>query len=212
ARADTPERTRPTEPPQRAERRVTYYDERVRQPSWQQIYLAPSYVSGETKHAYALEVLSDILGGGATSRLYRSMVIENKLAVGSGAYYSPDRLGPGVFGLYASPRPGVSMEDVESAIAAEIEKIMMGGVTQDEVARSVRSMKASAIYARDSLTTGARVLGSALTTGQTIVDVESWPERIANVTTEDVMAAAKLVFNKRSSVTSLLLPETEKGE
>lgn len=210
ARADTPPRVRPIEPPHRAARQIEYADVRVRQPSWQRVYIAPSNKTGETKHVDALNILADIMGGGATSRLYRAMIIDGKKAVSAGAYYSSDRLGPGVFGFYASPRPEVSMADIETAIDLEIDKILKQGVTQEEIDRSIRSMQASAIYARDSLSTGARVLGAALTTGQSIDDVESWPMRISTISTEDVQAAAQAVFHLRNSVTSQLL--TEEGE
>ena len=205
ARANTPERIRPAEPPHQAARQVRYYDERVRQPSWQRIFLAPSHNVGQSEHVNALDVLADILGGGATSRLYRALVIDQKLAISAGAYYSSDRLGPGVFGLYASPLPGVSMDELDAAVMVEVNKIISDGVSEKEVARTIRSMQASAIYARDSLSTGARVLGSALTTGQVIDDVENWPENIAAVKPGDVLNAAKAVFDLKSSVTSMLL-------
>ncbi|OHC79188.1 MAG: zinc protease, partial [Rhodospirillales bacterium RIFCSPLOWO2_01_FULL_65_14] len=89
------ERNRPTEPPQSAARRVALEDPRVRQPSWSRYYLAPSLKVGETKYAYPLEVLSDILGGGATSRLYRTLVVDSKIAVSAGSAYGADDLGPG---------------------------------------------------------------------------------------------------------------------
>jgi zinc protease len=62
-------------------------------------------------------------------------------------------------------------------------------------------------YARDSLHTGARVLGEALTTGQSVEDVEAWPARIAAVTAAQVNAAAKAVLDPKSSVTGILLPD-----
>ena len=207
--ADTPPRARPIEPPHRAERLVTYFDSRVRQPSWQRVYLAPSYVSGATEHTYSLEVLADILGGGATSRLYRSLVIEQKLAVSAGAFYDPGNLGPSKFGVYASPKPGVGLAAIDEAIAQEIETLLGSGITDDELQRSIQSMEASAIYARDSLSTGARVLGAALTSGQTIEDVESWPTRIANVTKDRVLESAKHVFQINNSVTAKLLPHEQ---
>ena len=49
---------------------------RVAQPSWRRLYLAPSYRAGETQHAYALQVLAEILGGGAGSRLYQALVLK----------------------------------------------------------------------------------------------------------------------------------------
>jgi len=208
-RADTPERARPSEPPQRAARQVTYHDERVRQPSWSRYYLAPSYITGDTRDAYPLEILSDILGGGSTSRLYRELVIEQTLAVSAGAYYSPDNLGPGRFVVYASPVPGVDMKTIETAVEKAINELLADGVTAEEVARSINTMQASAIYARDSLSEGARTLGAALASGQTTDDVEAWPDRISAVTPADVNTSARHVFIEAQSVTALLLPKEE---
>jgi zinc protease len=103
-------RVRTGEPPNHASRQVVLRDARVRQPAWSRSFLAPGYLVGATEHAYALEVLSEILSGGATSRLYRALVVEGKLAVSAGAMYDPDGLGPSRFVFYASPRPGVTME------------------------------------------------------------------------------------------------------
>jgi zinc protease len=89
---------------------------------------------------------------------------------------------------------------------AEIDKIVKDGVTEDEVKRATERMQSAAIYARDDLSTGARVIGSALATGRTVADVEAWPDRIGAVTVAEVNAAARLVFDERQSVTSVLLP------
>ncbi len=200
-------RSRAQEPPQKAARRVTLTDKRVRQPSWRRTYIAPGVTYGDRGHVYPLDVLADILGSGSTSRLYRSLVIERKLAVSAGAYYSGDNRGPGRFGFYASPRPGVAMGDLEAAVNAEIERVLKEGVGADEVARAKERMLAEAVYARDSLSTGARVLGSALAVGLTVEEVETWPEHIERVTVERIKAAAAAVLKNNSSVTGLLLPE-----
>ncbi len=107
--------------------------------------------------------------------------------------------------MAASPRPGTGIEAVETAIVGEIKRLLDDGVTEAEVARAKKSMRASAIYARDSLRAGPNVIGSALTTGQTVADVEAWPERIQSVTVADVDRAARAVLKDRNSVTSLLL-------
>jgi zinc protease len=198
-------RVRPAEPPQSTSRRLVYKDARVRQPAWSRTYLAPSYLTGETGHAYALEVLADIFGAGATSRLYQSLVVENKIAISAGSYYAPDARGPGRFSLHASPKPGVSMEALEKAMEAELTKILTQGVSASEVARAKKRMRAQAVYARDSLQGGARALGAALAIGMTVEDVEAWPDRIGTVTVEQVNAAAKAVLKEGRSVTALLL-------
>ena len=53
-------------------------------------YLAPSYHAGEVKFAYPLQVLAEILGGGATSRLNRTLVVEQKVAASAAAGYDPE--------------------------------------------------------------------------------------------------------------------------
>lgn len=205
-------RARPAEPPQEASRIVAMKHTQVRQPSWRRSYLAPSYLYGEAQHAYALQVLTEILGGGGTARLYRSLVIDGKLAVSAGSYYDADALGPGQFTVYASPRPGVTLGTVEQAVDAEIGKIMAQGVTEDEIARAKKRMTASAVFARDSFTTGARTLGVALAVGQSVDDVEAWPDRIAAVTQEQIKAAAEYLFVKERSVTAFLLEDKEGRE
>lgn len=205
ARGDEVIRTRPAEPDHRAARRVVLTSPQVGQPSWSRTYIAPSHSTAEGNQAYALQVLAEIMGGGATSRLYRRLVVEQGIAASAGAWYSPSRLDVGTFGVSASPRPGTSLAALEAAVIDELKRIIGAGVTISEVARAKKSMTASAIYVRDSLRAGPNIFGRALTTGQTIADVEAWPERIEAVTVDEVNAAARAVLKDRNSVTSVLL-------
>lgn len=218
---DVPARQRPQEPPQLAERRVTLESPLAGQPSFSRRYLAPSYNRGipggqgtepvGSEHVYALQVLTEILGGGSTSRLYRTLVVEDAAASSAGSWYGASDFDLSSFGLYASPLPGRTtpedLDAVEAAVDAVVADLVDGGVTEDEVKRAKRRMIASAVYARDSLGTGGRVIGEALTTGQTVADVEAWPDRIQAVTVEQVNAAARAVFDRRRAVTSRLLPK-----
>jgi zinc protease len=203
---DLPDRVRPAEPPQRAPRDVVMRDARVEQPSWSRRYLAPSYTSGDPTHAYALEVLSEILGGGTTARIYKSVVVESALAASAGAWYSPGSLDLTTFGFWFSPRPGVAMDDVEAAIDTQIETLLADGVSEDELARAKRRLIDSAVFARDSVSGPARVFGAALASGQTVDDVEAWPSRIEAVTVEQINAAARAIFRPEASTTGVLLP------
>lgn len=204
-----PPRIRPSEPPQRAPREVVMRDARVDQPSWSRRYLAPSYVAGENQYAYALEVLSEIIGGGSTARIYRSLVVEAPLAASAGAWYSPGDLDQTTFGFWFTPRPGVEISAVEAAIDEQIERILADGVTADEAARAKQRLIDSAIFARDSVGGPARVFGASLATGQTAADVEAWPDRINAVTVDQINAAARAVFDINRSTTGLLLPAEE---
>ena len=202
-----PARVRPHEPAQFAPRRVTKQDERVQLANWTRLYQAPSYHRGATQHAYALEVLAELLGGGTSSRLYRSLVVDQKLATGAGSGYDGDNLDLSTFSLYASAQPGGGVDAIETAMDAEIAHLLKDGVTEDEVARAKKSLRAEAVKARDSLSGPARLVGSALATGSTITDIEAWPDRIGAVTVADVNAAAKAVFDINYSVTAILLPK-----
>ncbi len=203
-------RQRTQEPPPGAARRITLSDKRVRQPGWRRAYLAPSHGFGDKTLIYPLEVLAEIFGSGPTSRLYRSLVIDQKLAVSARARYDADGLGPSSFSVGASPLPGISMEKLEAGIEAQIARLMDQGVSEDETARARQRLIDGAVFARDSLRAGARVLGAALSAGQSIADVENWPDRIAAVSAAQVSAAARAVFRTRASVTGYLLPSAKK--
>ena len=203
---EIPARVRLKEPPQNTARRIEMVNERVRQPSITRSYLAPSLNADDKTVAYALEVLSEIFGSGGTSRLYKSLVVEQGLSAAAGSYYRGTSLDETSFRLYATPRPGTAIDVVEKALDAEIARLLEGGVTEEELARVKKRMLAEAVYARDSLSDAVRAFGSALTTGLTVSDVEAWPERIAAVTVEDVNRAARLVLVPGRSVTALLLP------
>jgi zinc protease len=205
-RKAVPARVRPKEPPHRAARRVVLKNQRVNLPSWSRTYLAPSYTTGGKKIAYPLEVLAQVLGGGSTSRLYRKLVVERGIASNAGAWYSGDGLDYGEFGLYASPKAGGDIDALEKAVLEELDAALKEGFVAADIDRAKRLISAQAIYARDGLRAGPNAIGQAFTQGQTIADVEEWPERISAVTPEQVMTAARSTIKRESSVTSILLP------
>lgn len=199
------ERIRTTEPPASADRRIVLEHERVTQPSWSRRYLAPSYRYGESEHAYALQVLSEIIGGGASSRLHKRLVLDDAIALSAGAFYGADDLGPATFGFYAAPKPGVPMAKIEATVMAEVAKVLKDGITEKELAGAVARMRDNAVLARDDFGTAARVFGSTLTTGGTVGEVENWLERIDDVTVESVSVAAEYVLDGTHHVTAELL-------
>ena len=202
-----PPRLRLEEPPHYAAVRLEMKSPRVAQPSWRRFYLAPSYRAGAMQHAYALQLLAEILAGSADARLHKTLVLDKKLALTVGAGYSPSALGLAEFGVYATPKPGVSVADIEAAVDAELHRLLEHGVEADEVAQAARRMQASAIYSQDSLSGMANIVGTALAIGRTLDDVAAWPEKIGAVTPADVLAAARSVLVERNSATGVLLPE-----
>ncbi|MBI1209763.1 MAG: insulinase family protein [Azospirillum sp.] len=201
-----PERQRTREPELTAERRVVLRDAEVRQPQFRREYLAPSYHRGATEYAYALQVLSQIMSGGATSRLHRRLVVERKLATAVWLGYSPSSFDLATVSLGASPAPGVEMPALETALDDEIAALLAEGVSDEEVATAKRRMLAEAAFARDSLSGPAYAFGTAIAIGRSPEDVEAWPQRIDAVSRDQVNAAARHVLSRGDAVTGLLLP------
>ena len=119
---DIPERERAQEPPQLAKRTIEMSDKRVREPSWRQSYLAPSARSEDQANLRALEVLSQILGGGVTSRLYADLVVDQKIATNAGAYYSSGSYDKSTFVVYGSPTSDHTLDEVEASVQAIIRR------------------------------------------------------------------------------------------
>ena len=207
ANLDLPERKRPLEPPQTAERRLIFRDARVAQPYVLRSYLAPQRQSGAQQDAAALTILAEILGGGQTSYLTQKLQFENRKAVYAGAFYQGTSLDPGTFGLVIVPTPGVSLEEAEAELDVQLAQFMKDGVDADQLERIKFQIKAAQIYARDDVAALARRYGSALTSGLTVADVEEWPDILQQVSEEAVMQAAQILTRRKASVTGYLMGE-----
>jgi len=204
ARGAPPKRFRPHEPEPRAHRLVTLADEKVEQPMHQSIFLVPSYRSAAPGEAEALEVLAHVLGGGHTSLLFKTLVMEDKIAVTAGAHYQGTSVDDTRFYVFAVPAPGVSLERLDAAIDAVI-AVAAHGVQAADVRRAKTRLVADAIYAQDNQATLARWYGASLAADLRLEDVAQWPERIEAVSAADVQKATRWL-DKRRSVTGFLLP------
>jgi zinc protease len=205
--AEVPARARPQEPVPVAVRQLTMADARVAQPSLQRSYLVPSAATAKPGEAEALDVLAHVLGAGETSRLYRALVVEQRIAASAGGWYQGTSLDDTRFGVFATPLPGVPFAIVESAMDAVIAEIADHGVTTDEFERAKTRLMADAVYAEDNQATMARWYGQALTSGETVEQVASWPKRLRAVSREAVQTAARTWLDKRRSVTGYLVKE-----
>jgi zinc protease len=210
--AEVKPRVRPQEPRQEAPRTVTLSDPRVTQPSLSRYYLAPSYTSGRPGEAEAIDVLAHILGRGANSRLYQKLVVDNGVAVSAGAGYYGTALDMTRFTVYATPKPGTSLNQVEAAMDAVIADVVEKGVTAEELDRARNRLIADAVYAQDSQSSLARWYGASMATGLTIEQIRTWPDRLRKVTAEDVKNAARQVLDKRRSVTGYLIRQAGSRE
>lgn len=207
ANPDLPERLRTEEPPQTAERRMIFRDARVAQPYVRRSYLAPERDAGAQESAAALTFLSEILGGGTTSYLAEALQFDTQVATYSAAFYSGVRLDDSTFNVIVVPRPGVSLQEAEDAMDLALAQFMIDGVDPEQLERIKLQIRADQIYARDDVDRIANRYGRALTSGLTIEDVKAWPDILQAVTEEDIMQAARDVFDMQASVTGWLMRE-----
>jgi len=184
-------------------------DARVKQASWSESVTQPSLTNGTPTRVAALEVMSELLGGDGTSRLYRALVIDQPLAVSVGTSYYQASRGDGQFAFYASPRPGVSLDQLAQEVDTVTRRLLDEGLEVGELDRMKKRMLAEAVYSRDAMGTGAWAIGGALASGHSIEDVEVWPERIQAVTEQDVLEALKAVLAEPRRITTKLLQNGE---
>ncbi|MGN6536659.1 MAG: M16 family metallopeptidase [Mesorhizobium sp.] len=206
---DLPPRIRPVEPEQNTRRTVTLTDARVGEPSFSTQWVVPSYHTAKHGEAEALDLLSEILGGGPRSRLYQELVVRKKIATSAGASFQGNMLDDTNFAVYAEPRDGNSIADVEAAANAEVARIATAGVTAEELERAKDRFIRSTVFARDRQDAMANMYGATLATGGTIEDITDWPDRIAKVTADQIKTAAARYLLPDRSVTGYLLPKTQ---
>jgi zinc protease len=153
-----------------------------------------------------LDVLTDILGGGISSRLSKKLVIADKLAQEAGSFYSSDERDYGKLVVYAAATPGSDLAGAERAVDQVIAEVVAKGVNADELELAKKRLRAELIYSIDAQSSLARMFGSALMTGNTIEDVLDYSNRLAAVTAEEVKAVAAKYLRLDRSVTGVITP------
>jgi zinc protease len=200
-------RKRPQDPPQIVARRLEYKDPRAGNASFHRYYVAPSYMTAKDGEAEALDLMMKITASGATSRLYKKLVVEMGLASSSSGDYSGSGLDGGTISVFAVAADGVALEKVETVVDQVFADIAKNGVTAEELERAKSSYIADYIYESDNQATLARRYGWNLTVGRTVAEIESWPDAIAKVTPDQIKAVAAKYLDIRRSVTGYLLPD-----
>jgi predicted Zn-dependent peptidase len=197
----TPPTVDMTEPEQKAERRANVDDVLARAP---RVDLAFKAVPGNTADFYALQVLSTVLQGGQSSRLYQKLVKEKEMVTTVGGRMDEKR---GVGALYSSAtlRSGVKTEDVEAAIYAELDRLKKEPIADWELQKAKNTTRRNLINGLQS------ALIQAITLGQYTVYynepglINERLNKVAAVTKEDVQRVANkyLVDTNRTVVVTM---------
>lgn len=197
------------QPPRLGATRLAVARKDAKVPMFLRLYRVQSYAEAAPGRAEALEVLARLLGGDATSALYRRLVVERRLATDVSVYYDGYTRDAGEFGFVAHPRPGVSLEALEHAVDEVVAPYLRRAPSKAELARAKTQLVAGVTFRRDSQFEMASAYGRALAIGLTVFDVQQWPARIQAVTREDVRKAASASLVTNESVTAHLTPAAQ---
>lgn len=207
--APPPPRVETVEPPQRGERRIEVEEEANAQ-------LLIGYHKPNLHHDddAVFDVIDALLSMGRTSRLYKSLVVDQKIAVSASASSSsPGARFSNLFTLSATPRAPHTTEELETALYAELEKLKKEGPTQKELEKVMTNIDASKVRSLRS----NNGLASQLAYFEAVAD--DWKyilknrDAIAKVTAEDVKRVATAYFVKKNrTVATLLKVDAEKEE
>jgi zinc protease len=157
-----PPLVRSREPVQQGERRLV-----LKRPAELPLIVIGYHIPNiKSKDAYALLVLSTILAGGKSSRLYRDLVDRQRLALQISVGYDPLTRDPTLFVISAQVMPGKEAHRVEKGIEQEIEKMKRGKIAEVELKRAKKQIEAEFVFGQDSLFGRAMLLGQYELSGQ----------------------------------------------
>jgi predicted Zn-dependent peptidase len=190
-----------SQPEQTAERRKTLDDPFAQLPRIDVAYRIPE---GNSPDYYALRVLSQILGGGQSSRLYQRLVRDQEMAAATGAFAS-QRRGPGLEQIVATVRPGKDLAAVEKALYEEVAKLQSQPVEDWEMEKVRTNAHRSQIQsAQSTLNRAAELADNAVNFGDpNLVNLNY--QKISQVTKEDIQRVAKkyLIETNRSVIITM---------
>ena len=177
-----------------SDRRLENTSSLVKETIWSRHRLVAPARSQSIAQSDALLVLDKILGDNRIGRLYRRLVVKDKIATSAGTSYNGISYGPVRFAFVVTPAPHTDLTMIEKTVDEEIQSLLKNGVSNEEVAKATEALETEAVYARDSVTGPAMAVGGALASGMDITTIEAWPQRMRNVSKQTVDQAAKDLF------------------
>lgn len=188
------------EPPQNGQKRV-YLKKDAELPSLLIAYHAPNLFNEDSA---ALDVLSTILSGGKSSRLYKNIVYEKRIAINVFSDYGLYK-DPFLFILGGTASPGKDIEELEKAIYEEIEKIKKEMPSEKEIQKAKNQIESSFIFAQDSTYSRGLYTGFFEILGDWRL-MDKYIESIRAVKAEDVQRVAKKYFLDEKKTVGILIP------
>ena len=200
-------KVRTEEPPQNGERRVILKKE-AELPFLLISYHAPNLKNPDN---YALDLLSVVLAGGRSSRLYQDLVYQKRLLRGVDADYSGVSIDPTMFSLVAQLLPGKDAAQVEREIDKSLESLKAELVSERELQKAKNQLEAAFIFSRDSIFGQAMKIGS-YEVADNWRQMDAYLDGIRNVKREDLRRVATQYLDRDRRTIGLLIPTKDKAQ
>jgi zinc protease len=189
------------EPKQFGERRVVVHRE-AQLPFLIMVYHVPNW---ESPDSYALELLSQVLAQGRSSRLYQRLVYKDRLALDVGADYNLDSANPSGFVLYGQPLPKKSAAQLEGALEQEIKRLQTELVGDKELQKVKNQVTAGFYMSMDSLFYRGMLLGKLATAARWTL-IKDYISKIQALTAEDLQRVARRYLTRDNRTVGVLSP------
>jgi zinc protease len=197
-----PARLRIKDPPQEAEKRVLLKRPEARLPYVALAFHVPAFPQGD---AFALEVMSHILAGGKSSRLFRKMVYEEQIALEVDADFPFNSRDPHLFYLAAQAMPGKTAEEIEKRLFQELSEWERHPPQTEEIERAKNRIEAGFIFSQDSVFSQGLILGKYQTLGSWR-DLDQFLPGIRAVTQADLLRVYQTYFKPGNRTVGVLVP------
>lgn len=199
----------PLELDEPGERSMTLYL-KTQLPSVMMGFNVPSLTSStNATEVHALRLISALLDGGSSSRIPTQLVRKQELVAGASAWYNAFSRGDSLFVLSATPnvQKGKNISDVETGLWQQLKQLQDHPPSAAELARVRAQVVAAEVYAQDSITSQATLIGQLETVGLSWRIQEDDLAALSAVTPADIQAAAKKFFSKTRLTTAYVYPE-----
>ncbi|MGZ4900616.1 MAG: M16 family metallopeptidase [Candidatus Angelobacter sp.] len=201
-----PEPLRTQEPPQQAVRSVLLHDHS--QPLYVEGYHRPDFRDPDDA---VYDAVADLLSKGRTSRLYRSLVRDKRIAIAAQGGSFPGNKYPSLFFFFAAPTQGHTAEDMAAAIHEEIEKLKTQDVTDEELQSIKTRAKADLIRGLGNDQGLAAQLGEYQALYGDWRELFRQIEQIEKVTKSDIRRVANKTFREENRTVATMETETPKS-
>ncbi|RKG50039.1 insulinase family protein [Acinetobacter cumulans] len=157
--------------------------------------------------AYVLNIIRNLLDSGISSRLQERLIRDKKVLTTLSVSYDPYNRGDSLFSISAMPASGVSLENAQKAIQAEIDSLKNELIDATEMDRIRTKFIANMIYNQDDIVGQAKMIGNLEVNDLSFRLMDELPRYYENVSPQDVQKVAKTYFVRDNLTTMYLTPE-----